>query len=131
MGSDAFKDSDLDDLIRDLNGSISTLSATLEEFDKALDEWIEIADGIPMEAARGRLSVLLNGFSGTLLELSLAKASARLESIVMEEIKIQPYEAAGIASEIGWTGRTIVQGWSMCVEETPILPKMTSGLISM
>ena len=63
MGSDAFKDSDLDDLIRDLNGSISTLSAAFEEFDKALDEWIEIADGIPMEAARGRLSVLLNGFS--------------------------------------------------------------------
>ena len=98
MGSDAFKDSDLDDLVRDLNTSISTLSAALKEFDSALGEWIENADDIPVDAARGRLSVLLNGFSGTLLELSLAKASARLESIVMEEIKIQPNEAAGIAS---------------------------------
>ena len=88
MGSDAFKDSDLDDLVRDLNTSISTLSAALKEFDSALGEWIENADDIPVDAARGRLSVLLNGFSGTLLELSLAKASARLESIVMEEIKI-------------------------------------------
>ena len=52
-----------------------------------------------MDAARGRLSVLLNRFSGTLLELSLAKASARLESIVMGEIRILPTEAAGIASE--------------------------------
>ena len=98
MGSDAFKDSDLDDLVRDLNTSISTLSAALNEFDSALSEWIENADDIPVDTARGRLSVLLNGFSGTLLELSLAKASARLESIVMEEIKIQPNEAAGIAS---------------------------------
>ena len=99
MGSDAFKDSDLDDLVRDLNTSISTLSVALKEFDSALSEWIENADDIPVDAARGRLSVLLNGFSGTLLELSLAKASARLESIVMEEIKIQPNEAAGIASD--------------------------------
>ena len=98
MGSDAFKDSDLDDLVRDLNTSISTLSVALKEFDSALGEWIENADDIPVDAARGRLSVLLNGFSGTLLELSLAKASARLESIVMEEIKIQPNEAADIAS---------------------------------
>ena len=99
MGSDAFKDSDLDDLVRDLNTSISTLSGALKEFDTALSEWIENADDIAVDAARGRLSVLLNGFSGTLLELSLAKASARLESIVMEEIKIQPNEAAGIASD--------------------------------
>ena len=99
MGSDAFKDSDLDDLILDLNDSILTLSATLEEFDSSLSVWIEVADSIPVDAARGRLSVLLNRFSGTLLELSLAKASARLESIVMGEIRILPTEAAGIASE--------------------------------
>ena len=99
MGSDAFKDSDLDDLILDLNDSILTLSAALEEFDSTLGVWIEVADSIPVDAARGRLSVLLNRFSGTLLELSLAKASARLESIVMGEIRILPTEAAGIASE--------------------------------
>jgi len=99
MGSDAFKDSDLDDLILDLNDSILTLSAALEEFESTLGVWIEVADSIPVDAARGRLSVLLNRFSGTLLELSLAKASARLESIVMGEIRILPAEAAGIASE--------------------------------
>ena len=87
MGPDTFRDRDLDNLISDLNGSIFTLSGALEEFDLALGEWNEIADSIAVDAARGRLSVLLNSFSGTLLELSLAKASARLESIVMEEIK--------------------------------------------
>ena len=88
----------LDDFVTGHNAALSTLSVALKEFDSALGEWIENADDIPVDAARGRLSVLLNGFSGTLLELSLAKASARLESIVMEEIKIQPNEAADIAS---------------------------------
>jgi len=99
MGSDTFKDDDLDDLLRDLNGSISSLDNAFKKFDSSLNEWIEIADTIPLDAARGRLSVLLNGFSGTLLELSLAKASARLESIVMEEIGILPNEATEVASD--------------------------------
>ena len=99
MGSDTFKDNDLDDLLRDLNGSISSLENAFKEFDSSLNEWIEIADTIPLDAARGRLSVLLNGFSGTLLELSLAKASARLESIIMEEIEILPNEATEVASD--------------------------------
>ena len=47
MGSDAFKDSDLDDLILDLNDSILTLSAALEEFDSTLGVWIEVADAFP------------------------------------------------------------------------------------
>ena len=98
MGSDAFKDSDLDALIRDLNVSISSLSAAFEEFDSGLGEWIKRAEITPVDVARGRLSAMLNEFSGTLLELSLAMASARLESIVMEEINILPSEAAAIAS---------------------------------
>ena len=39
----------------------------------------------PLAASRTKLSALLSAYSGTLLELSLAQASARLESIVMQE----------------------------------------------
>ena len=42
MGSDTFKDSDLDDLVRDLNTSISTLENAFKGFDSALGDWIEI-----------------------------------------------------------------------------------------
>ena len=99
MGSDAFKDSELDQLVLDLNSSISTLQVTLNDFATALDEWTVSADSMALNTARGRLSVLINGFAGTLLELSLVKASARLESIVMEEIEISPKDSTRIASE--------------------------------
>ena len=99
MGSDAFKNSELDQLVLDLNSSISTLQVTLNDFATALDEWTVSADSMALNTARGRLSVLINGFAGTLLELSLVKASARLESIVMEEIEISPKDSTRIASE--------------------------------
>ena len=41
---------------------------------------------------------IVNEFSGTLLELSLIKASARLESIVLEKAEISPAQDAKIAS---------------------------------
>ena len=99
MGSDAFKNSELDQLVLDLNSSISTLQVTLNDFATALDEWTVSADSMALNTDRGRLSVLINGFAGTLLELSLVKASARLESIVMEEIEISPKDSTRIASE--------------------------------
>ena len=99
MGSDAFKNSELDQLVGDLNSSISKLQVTLNDFGAALNEWTVNAGSMALNAARGRLSVLINGFAGTLLELSLVKASARLESIVMEEMEISPKDSVRIASE--------------------------------
>ncbi len=98
MGVDTFDDADLDGLLNDCNGSISRLSKALEGFERKLEDWIVSSGSIQLDEARGRLSVLLNAFSGTLLELSLAKASARLESIVMEDVEIVPKIATQVAS---------------------------------
>ena len=51
-----------------------------------------------LENARGKLAFIVNEFSGTLLELSLIKASARLESIVLEKAEISPKKDAQTAS---------------------------------
>ena len=46
--------------------------------------WIENSNSSPLDIARGRISVIVNRLPGSLLELSLTMASARLESIVMK-----------------------------------------------
>jgi hypothetical protein len=98
MGEEAFRDEDLDRLLEELNSTIIGVDDSLQLFYENIEEWEEESDALPLEAARGRFSLLLNGFSGTLLELSLVKASARLESIIMEEMVISPKDSSAIAS---------------------------------
>lgn len=98
MGKDTFRDKDLDVLLDEMNATVVRLSFALGNFFQNIQEWKETSNSVPVDAARGRLSVLLNRLSGTLLELSLAKASARLESIVMETIRISPRESTKIAA---------------------------------
>ena len=64
-----------------------------------MKEWNKTSANLPLENARAKLTLLLKGFSGTLLELSLAMASARLESIVLEKTEISPAIDAVKASE--------------------------------
>ncbi len=99
MSLEAFRDEDLDFLWKDLNSTVTSLLDSMDEFAKGLQEWNDNSPSLPLENARGKLSLLLNGFSGTLLELSLAKASARLESIVLQKAEISPAIDTQKASE--------------------------------
>ena len=98
MGEDTFRDRDLDNLMEELNSTINGVSSSLRIFYQSLDQWDDESESLPLDIIRGRLSALLNGFSGTLLELSLVKASARLESIIMEEVMISPKDSTEVAS---------------------------------
>jgi hypothetical protein len=85
-------------LFKELNSTITGVDDSLQLFYENIESWEKESENIPLEDARGRFSLLLNGFSGTLLELSLVKASARLESIIMEEMVISPRDSSLIAS---------------------------------
>ena len=98
MGEDTFRDRDLDNLMEELNSTINGVSSSLRVFYQNLDQWDDESESLPLDIIRGRLSALLNGFSGTLLELSLVKASARLESIIMEGVMISPKDSTEVAS---------------------------------
>ena len=98
MGEDTFRDRDLDNLMEELNSTINGVSSSLRVFYQSLDQWDDESESLPLDIIRGRLSALLNGFSGTLLELSLVKASARLESIIMEGVMISPKDSTEVAS---------------------------------
>jgi len=115
MGEDTFRDRDLDNLMEELNSTINGVSSSLRVFYQNLDQWDDESESLPLDIIRGRLSALLNGFSGTLLELSLVKASARLESIIMEEILISPKGSTEIASSyrMDWKNNraTLVNVW--------------------
>ena len=115
MGEEAFRDQELDGLLEELNATIERVGSSLRVFYRNLEQWEEESGSLPLETARGRFSVLINGFSGTLLEISLVKASARLESIVMEEIMISPKNSSEIASafRMDWKNNraTLVDVW--------------------
>ncbi len=115
MGEEAFRDQELDGLLEELNATIERVGSSLRVLYRNLEQWEEESGSLPLETARGRFSVLINGFSGTLLEISLVKASARLESIVMEEIMISPKNSSGIASafRMDWKNNraTLVDVW--------------------
>lgn len=98
MSLDAFRDKDIEKLWRDLNSSTQSLLISLSAFEKNMEEWKRDSLQESLENARGKLTFILNEFSGTLLELSLLKASARLESIVLEKAKISPVKDAQTAS---------------------------------
>ena len=91
-----------------LKSSIPPLQGSMipcSYFMKNIENWEKESENISLEAARGRFSLLLNGFSGTLLELSLVKASARLESIIMEEMVISRKIPLQSHHPSGWTGK--------------------------
>ena len=98
MSLEAFRDEDIDQLWRDLNSTAQSLLTSLSGFEDKMFEWKKNASEQNLENARGKLAFIVNEFSGTLLELSLIKASARLESIVLEKAEISPANDAQTAS---------------------------------
>ncbi len=98
MGSEAFGDDDLDRVVSDLDAAFVRLSEQFSQYWNTLDELLSSIDTLTLDQARGRLAESLNELTGMFLELSLARASARLESIVMEEVEVNAGEAWKIAS---------------------------------
>lgn len=98
MGSEAFSDDELDRVVSDLDAAFVRLSEQFSQYWKTLDQLLSSIDTLTLDQARGRLAESLNELTGMFLELSLARASARLESIVMEEVEVDAGEAWKIAS---------------------------------
>ncbi|NDH17305.1 MAG: hypothetical protein EBY48_09595, partial [Opitutae bacterium] len=101
MSLDAFRDEDIDQLWRDLNSTAQSLLTSLSGFEDKMLEWKQNSSEQNLENARGKLAFIVNEFSGTLLELSLIKASARLESIALEKAEISPARDAMAGSRSG------------------------------
>ena len=98
MGAEAFGDDELDRVVSDLDAAFVRLSDQFSQYWKSLDQLLSSIDTLALDQARGRLAESLNELTGMFLELSLARASARLESIVMEEVEVDAAEAWKIAS---------------------------------
>ena len=98
MGTEAFGDEELDLVVSDLNVTFVRLSAEFADYWENLAELLSSFDVLPTDQARGRLAESLNELTGMFLELSLARASARLESIVMEEVEVETDKAWEVAS---------------------------------
>ena len=98
MNTNTFSDEDLDRLVVELNASLEGIRSSLDSLSNQIREWPGRNNNRSLTVARTELSALLNAYSGTLLELSLTQASARLESIVMQEAMISPYEDSQVAS---------------------------------
>jgi hypothetical protein len=98
MNIDTFSDDDLDQLVIELKASIGRIRSSLDTLSNDILAWESKYKNRSLAVARTELSALLNAYSGTLLELSLTQASARLESIVMREAIVSPHEDARNAS---------------------------------
>lgn len=98
MGAEAFGDDELDQVVSDLDATSVRLRMQFSNYWENLGELLSSIDTLPLDRARGRLAVSLNELTGMFLELSLARASARLESIVMEEVEVDAGQAWKIAS---------------------------------
>jgi hypothetical protein len=98
MNIDTFSDDDLDQLVIELKASIGGIRSSLDTLSNDILAWKSKNKNRSLAVARTELSALLNAYSGTLLELSLTQASARLESIVMREAIVSPHDDARNAS---------------------------------
>jgi len=98
MSVDTFNHDDLPVLLQDLRIAKEKISKNLLDLFSELRLWQKAAGQNTLKLNRSQVVALLSDLSDLFLELSLTRASARLESIVLDHIKISPDEAYGIAS---------------------------------
>ena len=98
MSVDTFNHADLPMLLEDLRQAQKKIGKNLLDLFSKLRLWQKAAGKNTLKLNRSRVVALLSELSDLFLELSLTRASARLESIVLDHIKISPDEAYGIAS---------------------------------
>ena len=115
MGADAFRDEDLNRVVAELNATSERMEEQFSVYWESLDDIVASAQADPLDRIRGRVSTSLNELTGLFLELSLAKASARLESIVMKEVRVETEYALRMASEkrLDWMNAraALVDAW--------------------
>ena len=98
MSVDTFNHDDLPVLLQDLRIAKEKISKNLLDLFSELRLWQKAAGQNTLKLNRSQVVALLSDLSDLFLELSLTRASARLESIFLDHIKISPDEAYGIAS---------------------------------
>ncbi len=117
MEKNAFQDKVLEQMVVDLNNTSVRLNEELSVQWDFLDEWFNSLSTTPPENKRGILAKHLNNLTGVVLELSLARASVRLESIVMIEVSVDPKNAHEVASKerLDWMNAraALVNTWRM------------------
>ena len=115
MGADAFRDEDLNRVVAELNATSERMEEQFSVYWESLDDIVASAQADPLDRIRGRVSTSLNELTGLFLELSLAKASARLESIVMKEVRVETEYALRMASQkrLDWMNAraALVDAW--------------------
>lgn len=99
MSDKAFRDADLDAIAEQLERSGNRLATDFSASHEALEALQAELPNLVVQEARSRLVANLTDFSGLLLELSLARASARLEAIVMEDVQLEAEDALEVARE--------------------------------
>lgn len=117
MGEKAFQEKELEDLAIDLNQTSLRLEAELNiQWDK-LEQRMEGLSSLPIEKARSGLASQINELSGLVLELSLTRASVRLESISMVDVSVDSKQAHDMASQwrLDWMNAraSLVDSWRM------------------
>ena len=115
MGSNAFEDNELDQLVLDLNKTSTRLNSEIGSHWVQFNNWIEELPSRSIEDSRRVLSTRLNDLAGVVLEFSLTRASVRLESIVMTEVSVDPQIAHQNASNarLDWMNAraALVDSW--------------------
>ena len=117
MGGNAFQEQELEELAFDLNQTSLRLEAELNiQWDK-LEKRMEDLSSVPIEKARSELASRINELSGLVLELSLTRASVRLESISMVDVSVDSKKAHDMASELrlDWMNAraSLVDSWRL------------------
>jgi hypothetical protein len=115
MGAGTFDDNDLDRVVSDLDATYTRLDSQFSGYWGSLRALLSSTDSLPLDQLRGGLAESLNKLTGMFLELSLARASARLESIVMQEVEVDARQAWRTASaeRLDWMNAraTLVDVW--------------------
>ena len=117
MGENSFQEIELERLASDLNRTSMRLEAEFKVQWEILSKIVEGLSSLPFEKAKRELASQVNELAGLVLELSLTRASVRLESVSMVEVSVDAKKAHQTASELrlDWMNAraSLVDSWRM------------------
>lgn len=117
MRENPFQEIELEKLASDLNQTSLRLGAELQIQWDVLTKRIADLPSVPVEEAKRELATQMNELAGLVLELSLTRASVRLESVSMVEVSVDSKKAHEMASKLrlDWMNAraALVDSWRM------------------
>ncbi len=117
MRENPFQEIELEKLASDLNQTSLRLGAELQIQWDVLTKRIADLPSVPVEEAKRELATQMNELAGLVLELSLTRASVRLESVSMVEVSVDSKKAHVMASKLrlDWMNAraALVDSWRM------------------